>query len=151
MQADGIALGVDARLPELKQLVELRLPVHEPGDLGDADDLPRTPTHPFRLDHDVTLDETASHVAHVRDGVERLFAKDGLDADRLLPDTPLRRRDDPRFEMNAWVPLTQFVHHGSDHRAQIGTILGANGLEAPDLQVWPYAVELGATREAKEA
>jgi len=106
---------------------------------------------PFRLDHDVTLDETASHVAHVRDGVERLFAKDELDADRLLLDTPLRRRDDPRFEMNAWVPLTQFVHHGSDHRAQIGTILGANGLAAPDLQVWSYAVELGATREAKEA
>jgi uncharacterized damage-inducible protein DinB len=105
---------------------------------------------PFRLDHDITLDETASHVAHLREGVERLFAKDQPDADRLLLDTPLRRRGDPRFEMNVWVPLTQFVHHGSDHRAQIGTILGANGLEAPDLQVWPYAIGLGASREAKE-
>ena len=106
---------------------------------------------PFRLDHDVTLEETASHVAHVQDGVERLFAKGEPDADRLTLDTPLRRPGDPRFEMNVWAPLTQLVHHGSDHRAQIGTILGANGLETPDVQVWPYAMELGASREAREA
>ena len=105
---------------------------------------------PFRPDHEITLDETASHLPHVKDGVERLFAKGELDADRLLVDTPLRRAGNPRFEMNVWAPLTQFVHHGSDHRAQIGTILGANGLEAPDLQVWPYATALGASREVKE-
>jgi len=105
---------------------------------------------PFRLDHEVTLDEAAAHLAHVKDGVERLFGGGELDADRLLRDTPLRRPGDPRFEMNAWAPLTQFVHHGSDHRAQIETILGANGLTTPDLQVWPYAMELGASREAKE-
>jgi uncharacterized damage-inducible protein DinB len=51
--------------------------------------------------------------------------------------------------MNAWAPLTQFVHHGSDHRAQINTTLSAHGIEPPDLQVWPYAMELGASREAK--
>jgi uncharacterized damage-inducible protein DinB len=106
---------------------------------------------PFRLDHEITLDEVASHLPHVKGGVERLFASGELDPDRLLPDTPLRRPTDPRFEMNAWAPLTQFVHHGSDHRAQIGTILGANGLPTPDLQVWSYALELGATREIKEA
>ena len=105
---------------------------------------------PFRLDHEVTLAETASHLEHVKDGVERLFAGVELDSDRLIPDTPLRRPADPRFEMNAWAPLTQFAHHGSDHRAQIGTILGANGLPTVDLQVWPYAMELGAEREVKE-
>ena len=106
---------------------------------------------PFRLDHEVTLDEVASHLPHVKGGVERLFASGELDGDRLLLDTPLRRPSDPRFEMNAWAPLTQLVHHGSDHRAQIGTILGANGLPTPDVQVWPYAMELGASREVKEA
>jgi uncharacterized damage-inducible protein DinB len=103
----------------------------------------------LRLRDDVTLDELAAHLEHVKDGVERLFAGPELDGDRLIGDTPLRRPEEPRFEMNAWVPVTQFVHHGSDHRAQIGTILGAHGLETPDLQVWPYAMELGASREVR--
>lgn len=105
---------------------------------------------PLRSDHEITLDDTAAHLAHVQDGVERLFAGSDLDADRLILDTPLRRPGDRRFEMNAWAPLTQFVHHGSDHRSQISTILGANGLEVPDLAVWPYALELGAEREARD-
>ena len=105
---------------------------------------------PFRLDHEITLDEGAAHLAHVKDGVARLFTRGDLDGDRLIADTPLRRPGDPRFEMNAWAPLTQFVNHGSDHRSQINTILSANGLEAPDLQVWPYAMDLGASREVKD-
>lgn len=105
---------------------------------------------PFRLDHEVALEEAASHLAHVKDGVERLFASGDFDPDRLITDTPLRRPGEPRFEMNAWPPLTQFVHHGSDHRAQIATILGAHGLPTPDLDVWAYAQEQGAEREVKE-
>src|SRR5438876_999077 len=102
---------------------------------------------PFRLDHEVTLDEAASHLAHVKDGVERLFGGGELDADRLLLDTPLRRPGDPRFEMNAWAPLTQFVHHGSDHRAHIGTILGAHGLDTPEIDVWAYGNANDAVKE----
>lgn len=105
---------------------------------------------PLRPDREITLDETATHLAHVSDGVERLFTRGDLDADRLILDTPLRRPGDPRFEMNTWAPLTQLVHHGSDHRSQVSTILGANGLEVPDLGVWPYAMELGAEREVKD-
>jgi uncharacterized damage-inducible protein DinB len=104
----------------------------------------------FRSDDNASLEHIAAHLTHVKDGVERLFRGGDLDADRVIPDTPLRRSGAPRFEMTAWAPATQFVHHGSDHRAQIGTILGAHGLEAPDLQVWPYAMELGASREVKE-
>ena len=96
-----------------------------------------------------TLDELAAHLAHVRDGVERLFAQGDLDPDRILTDTPLRRQGEPRFEMNAWAPLTQFVQHGNDHRSQICTTLSQHGIEPPDLQVWPYAIELGASRPAE--
>jgi uncharacterized damage-inducible protein DinB len=96
-----------------------------------------------------TLDEVSRHLEHVKDGIERLFATGDLDGDRMLADTPLRRQSEKRFEMNAWVPLTQFIHHGNDHRAQVTTTLSAHGIEPPDLQVWPYAIELGATREAK--
>ena len=104
----------------------------------------------FRHEPDVGLDEIAAHLPHVADAVERLFAGGELDGDRLIRDTPSRRPDQPRFEMNAWAPLTQFVHHGNDHRAQISTTLSANGIEPPDLQVWPYAMELGASREATD-
>lgn len=103
---------------------------------------------PFRpANDDATIDEIAAHLGHVRDGIERVFAKGEVDGDRLITDTPLRRPDQKRFEMYAWVPLTQFVHHGNDHRAQIATTLSANGIEPPDLQVWPLAMEMGASRE----
>ena len=47
--------------------------------------------------------------------------------------------------------VKQFAHHGSDHRAHVGTILGANGLEAPDLDVWAYGREIGAVRALPRA
>jgi uncharacterized damage-inducible protein DinB len=103
----------------------------------------------FRSEPEASLDEVASHLRHVKEAVERLFPSGDLDGDLLLRDTPLRRPDQPRFEMNAWVPLTQFVHHGNDHRAQICTTLSSHGIEPPDLQIWPYAMELGASREVK--
>jgi len=40
-------------------------------------------------------------------------------------------------------------YHGIDHRSQIDTILSTHGLETLDLQMWPYAMELGASKEAK--
>jgi uncharacterized damage-inducible protein DinB len=97
-----------------------------------------------------TLDAIATHVAHVKSAVERLFAKGTFDPDRVIADTPLRRAGAPRFEMAAWAPAAQFVYHGIDHRSQIETILSTHGLETVDLQVWPYAMDLGASREVKE-
>jgi uncharacterized damage-inducible protein DinB len=97
-----------------------------------------------------TLEEISTHLAHVREGVERLFSSGrDVDGDRELADTPLRRPGEQRFVLSAWVPLTQFIHHGNDHRAQVTTTLSAHGIEPPDLQVWPYAMSLGASREAK--
>jgi uncharacterized damage-inducible protein DinB len=105
---------------------------------------------PFRGDDEVRLDELAAHLSHVTDAVERLFGDKELDPDRVIPDTPLRRQGAPRFEMAAWVPAAQLVYHGVDHRSQIDTILSSHGLETLDLQIWPYAIELGASREVKQ-
>ena len=105
---------------------------------------------PLRLADARSLDDIAAHVAHAKEAVERLFAGAEIDADRVITDTPARRPDQPRVEMQAWVPASQFVHHGSDHRAQINTILSAHGLEPVDVQVWPYASELGAVRSVEE-
>jgi uncharacterized damage-inducible protein DinB len=34
--------------------------------------------------------------------------------------------------------MTQLVMHGVEHRAHVGTILGANGIEPPDLDAWAH-------------
>ena len=108
---------------------------------------------PLRETPEVSLQDVAPHVPHVSEGIERLFQRGDFDGDRTSGDTPLRRfaPDSPRYEMELWVPLTQFVHHGNDHRAQITTTLSAHGIEPPDLQVWRYAIGLGASREASPA
>ena len=104
---------------------------------------------PFREDHDVPLDEIASLHEKVIGGVEQLFAGSEFEPDRLIIDARRRVPTDPPLAIEAWVMVTQFVHHGSDHRAHIGTILGANGLEAPALDVWAYAREIGGIKELR--
>ncbi|TMB96775.1 MAG: DUF664 domain-containing protein [Chloroflexi bacterium] len=110
-----------------------------------------TPLHamPFRQTDPATLDDIAAHLEHVKDAVERLFSGPPLDAERILTDTPLRPAGAPRFEMATWAPATQLIYHGVDHRSQIDTILSVHGLETIDMQVWPYAIELGASRQVE--
>jgi hypothetical protein len=40
-------------------------------------------------------------------------------------------------------PMAQSIHHADDHRTQVLTVLGARGLEVPDLDVWAYGTEAG--------
>ena len=103
----------------------------------------------FRLTDPATLDDIATHLGHVKDAIERLFAGPTLDADKLIADTPSRPAGAPRFEMRTWVPASQLINHGVDHRSHVNTILASHGLETVDLQVWPYATALGASYEAK--
>lgn len=43
----------------------------------------------------------------------------------------------------ARIIVAQYIHHGSDHRAHVGTILGAHGVEGPSLDVWDYGRSIG--------
>ena len=105
---------------------------------------------PFREDHDVPLDDIAAMLGKVKDGVEHLFADKEFDPDRVVVDALSQRApSDPKRELESWMMLAQFVHHGSDHRAHIGTILGAHGLDTPGLDVWAYGREIGAIRELR--
>lgn len=95
---------------------------------------------PMHDDRDYPLDELVSHAREVGQHVEQLFA-----GREFEPDKPMR--DDRRkAEIEPWVLVTQFAHHGSDHRAQICTTLGANGLAVPELDVWAYTREVGGFR-----
>ena len=47
------------------------------------------------------------------------------------------------------VILAQVVHHGNEHRTQVTTILGANGIEPPPLSAWAYgrAIRISTNQE----
>ena len=92
---------------------------------------------PF-LELTAPLDEIASRLDRVREAVEQLFKSKEVDFDQKIHD---ERR---KMDLELWVPLAQFAHHGSDHRSQIGTLLTLQGVEAPELDVWAYATAEGA-------
>jgi uncharacterized damage-inducible protein DinB len=45
------------------------------------------------------------------------------------------------------VPMAQAIHHADDHRSHVLSILGARGLDVPDLDVWSYAESAGLLQE----
>lgn len=38
--------------------------------------------------------------------------------------------------------LTQLIMHGVEHRGHVGTVLGANGIEPPDLDSWAHGIRV---------
>jgi len=48
----------------------------------------------------------------------------------------------PRIEHAVGLFLVQAVHHGEAHRTEIRSILGAHGLDAPELTGWEYVLVL---------
>jgi uncharacterized damage-inducible protein DinB len=86
------------------------------------------------------LDSDLSDVIRVHGANERtweplLAAPPDFDRWRDRPD----RHDRLRLVM---LPA-QAIHHGTDHRTQVGTILLHHGLDLPRLDVWTYAAEIG--------
>lgn len=50
------------------------------------------------------------------------------------------------FSVPTGIFLAQALHHANEHRAQICTILGANGIEPPDVSAWGFALATGRMR-----
>jgi uncharacterized damage-inducible protein DinB len=91
---------------------------------------------PFREAEDSDLAEVMRiHEANERAWTEILASPPDLDRWHERPD----RHDRLRRRML----VAQAVHHGTDHRTQVGTILLHHGLELPHLDVWTYATERG--------
>lgn len=40
-------------------------------------------------------------------------------------------------------PKSPALHHGTDHRSQICTVLTTLGVEPPEIDVWDYGMEKG--------
>lgn len=66
-------------------------------------------------------------------------ATGGRAADVAATDDPARRVGMHEGRTSTvGVILAQLIHHGNEHRTQITTILGANGIEPPPLSAWAY-------------
>jgi len=57
------------------------------------------------------------------------------------------RPDGSQSHAPAGIRLAQALHHGSDHRSQVCTILTTLGVEPPAIDVWDFADEQGRLRE----
>ena len=68
------------------------------------------------------------------------YAKGTIDLDRVIE---RRAADGTTQRMPMGILIAQFLHHGNEHRAQLGSILGANGIEPPHYSAFNWGHELG--------
>jgi uncharacterized damage-inducible protein DinB len=88
-----------------------------------------------------TEDEPPPSLAELRRRADEALTRLGVIAlarDGSSRVTGRRRDSGEPFDLPAWLFLVQAVHHGTDHRAHICTVLGARELPTPDIDVWSY-------------
>lgn len=86
-------------------------------------------------DGPIPLDELADRIRRLAPRWE-LLARD-----TALPGREVTSSDGWRFP--GFVAMAQAIHHADDHRSHILSILGARGIELPDLALWGYAEARG--------
>jgi uncharacterized damage-inducible protein DinB len=67
----------------------------------------------------------------------------------LLQDEDLPPREvatEDGWRQPASIVMAQAIHHADDHRSHVLSILGARGVESPQLDVWGYANSTGQSR-----
>lgn len=92
----------------------------------------------IRRDVRRTLDELASIAVALGQRALAIAASD--DPDRAIP---VDDEEDRKTGSTVGVVLAQLVHHGNEHRTQATTILGAGGIEPPEISGWAYGRAIG--------
>jgi len=93
-----------------------------------------------------TIDDTDMGLPGLRAVMESNGAEwKALLAQSLDPDNVVvrHRADGSESHAPAGIRLAQALHHGTDHRSQICTILTTLGVEPPAIDVWDFADEQG--------
>ena len=94
----------------------------------------------MQLGETTGLDALMEHSALLATDWEVFLASD-VDSERPL------QPDEGTNTIPAGIVIAVVLYHGSEHRGQICTILGALGHEPPDLTPWAYAFANGRIRE----
>ncbi len=94
---------------------------------------------PWQAGEVVALPVLMERVASLTPIWEQFLASD-VDTERLVEG---RGSDHRVFEIRAGIVMTQAFHHANEHRAQICSILGAQGIEPPDVSAWGYGLATG--------
>lgn len=94
------------------------------------------PNGPLTPDRLAPIDQLMERAKSNAERIERALS-DEKDPDRMI-------KRPSGATAAARVIASQFIHHGSDHRAHIGSTLGAHGVEGPNLDVWQYGRATGA-------
>jgi len=89
--------------------------------------------------HTDDLDELRRRADEVESRWHRVF-EEPFDPERVLDPAP---DEDPPEHIKAGVYVAQVLNHGSEHRAQVCTIITTLGVRAPELDVWAYAYATG--------
>ncbi len=72
------------------------------------------------------------------------FVAQDLDPDAI---TVRRREDGSETHAPMGIRLAQALHHGTDHRSQICTVLTTLGVEPPGIDLWDFADQVGRVVE----
>ena len=86
-------------------------------------------------DDPVSLDELARRIRAL-----------GPEWEKLAEDSPAQARmvtKDDGWRLAAGLIMAQAVHHADDHRTHVLSVISAQGVEGPDLDVWSYADATG--------
>jgi uncharacterized damage-inducible protein DinB len=102
--------------------------------------LGREPANLWQLGDRTGLDVLTEQAALLATDWEIFLAGD-VESEHPLPP------DEGTNPIPAGVVIAVVLYHGSEHRGQVCTILGALGYEPPDLTPWAYALASGRMRE----
>ena len=70
----------------------------------------------------------------------------GPEWEKLAHDVDVQTRDvttDDGWRLAGAEIMAQAIHHADDHRTHVMSVIGATGLEGPDIDVWCYADATG--------
>ncbi len=102
--------------------------------------LGREASNPWQMGDTTGLAELIAHAARLKTDWE-IFLTGDVDDERPLPP------DEGTNTIPAGIVIAVVLYHGSEHRGQVCTILGALGHEPPDLTPWAYAFDTGRIRQ----
>ena len=105
------------------------------------------PEYPWPRDEAAGLDVLSERAAMLASTWERFLADD-VDTERP---GEARGDDGELFAVPAGIFITQALHHANEHRAHICTILGARGIEPPDVSAWDYSFTTGRSTPKAES